>query len=116
MLMFDTIRKLDIHDYIRAINNPTSFRPYSHLGNVDISGKRCENYLMLLFITTTMRSLFLYSSVDKEYKFCPYFLSQSQSQSSNQIKKELNIRRRQDGLLHQSFNFQGKVVQCYRGK
>ena len=70
--------------------------------------------VMLIFITTSMGSLFLYSSVDKIYKFRLYFLLKSQW--STQIKSKLNPRRNQDGLLYQSFNFQRKVVQCYRGE
>ena len=114
MPMFDAIKRLEIHDYIRAILNPVSFRPYSPLGNVDMSGIRCKNYLMLLFLTTTMRSLFLYSSNDKEYKFCPDF--SSSSQSCIKIKSELNTRRNRDGILHQSFLFQKRVAKCYRGQ
>ena len=89
--MFDVIKRLNIHDYIRTIINPAFFRPYSPLGNVDKSGKRRHNYLMLLFLRTIMRSLFLYSSVDKAYEFCPDF--SSTSKSCMQIKTELNSRR-----------------------
>ena len=74
MLMFDKLFQDEIHYYIRTINNPTSFRPYSPLDDVDNSDKRCENYLKLLFITITMRSLFLCSSVYKDYKYRSFFL------------------------------------------
>ena len=43
MPMFVTIGKLKIHDCIKAINNPASFRPYSALGNVNISEKEIKN-------------------------------------------------------------------------
>ena len=57
--MFDKIFQPEIHDYIRSINNPRSFKPYSPLDDVDISGKRCENDLKLLFITTTITITFI---------------------------------------------------------
>ena len=98
MTMFDAIKSYYIHDYIRAIINPASFRPYSPFGNVDVSGKRRHNYLVLPFLSTTMRSLFLYSSIDKAYEFCPDF--SSTSKPCMQIKTELNSIRNQDGLLH----------------
>ena len=59
MPMFDKLFQHEIHNYITAMNNPASFKPYSFLGEVNISGKGCQNYLKLQFITTTMRSLSL---------------------------------------------------------
>ena len=88
--MFDPIKRLDIHDYIREIINPALFRPYSPLGNVD-TGRRCKIYLMLLFLTTAMRSLFLHSSIDKGYKLFPDF--SSTFKSCIQIKNELSYGR-----------------------
>ena len=98
---------------VSILLNPETYKPQVDLGEVDITGNRCNSYIKFLFLSQDLRVLYCHISLDKVLHYYPSYILESES--FQLVADYLRKLQKNNGLLQQSTSFQRKTVLCYRG-